>query len=114
MARSWLILLGCGFAGIPSIAEVPDPGLIAMASSPPSLRAVDERAGDKANITVDVKVTPPTPAIVAPVAQMDAGTKITAAPVAAPAAIPAVTPAATPDESSELVPEDGGISDTFT
>ncbi len=108
MGRSWLILIGCGFAGVPSIAEVPDPGLIAMASTPPSLRAVDESTGDKANIAVEVKVTPPTAAIAAPVAKSVDGAKIAAAPVATPALIPAAGTA----NSSEVVPDDGGFSDT--
>jgi tetratricopeptide (TPR) repeat protein len=111
MTRFWLILIGCGFAGVPSMAEVPDPGLIAMASTPPSLRAVDESTGDKANLAVEVKVTPPMAAVAALVAKPVDGAKIAAASVAAPAPIPAAVPA--PDNSSEVVPDDGGISDTF-
>ena len=75
-----------------------------MASPPPSLRAVDESSGDKANIAVEVKVTPPVAAVKSPVANPIEGTRIAAAATA--------TPAAVPDDSSEIVPDDGGVSDT--
>ena len=83
---------------------------MAMASAPPNLRAVDESKVDKAIIAPEVKVTPPTPAIPAPVAAKPVDANKTAA---APAAVPPAVPATTPDNSSETVPDDGGFSDTY-
>jgi len=107
MVRPWLILSACGFTGWSAVAGVPDPGLMALESTPPNLRAVDESVGDKANVVVDVKVTPP------PAAVHLAGTKPGDETKTAAAPAQTATPDATPDNSSEIVPDDGGFSDTF-
>ncbi len=96
--------MACGLASLPSMAQVPDPGTMALASSQPSLRAVDESPDDKGS----QRVTPPKAAVIpASVTKPSEGTK------AAADTLGLKTAAVTPESTSEIVPDDGGIRDTF-
>src|SRR5471030_1304546 len=93
--RRWLILISCGFASLPSIADVPDPGLMALASDQPALRAVDESIVQTP--PVQIEVAPPKAAVIpASVTKPNESNKAPAAPAVPVSSVSSVTPAAAP------------------
>jgi outer membrane protein assembly factor BamD (BamD/ComL family) len=115
--RRWLILLACGLAGLPADAQVPDPGVIAMALANNSPEPPASPAGIRAVQVSGLALTSSTlPALPLPMANSNAGGKPAQTMVAhlevaeplAPPPDPKPAPLPAPATSPMTLRSDGG------